>query len=649
MVTGYTATEFGDYLIVSLREPYYNTIKILDWDIVAGVQNSNTVGTISTIAGSTTITGSGTNFTTFTPGDLIILGNTAFEIDNISAQNILELTVAPEFTANDLEYYLPVDTNNNFEYEYRWSHTNSEFSEFRPLTDTTEPKGIKTLIFDPNKPLWIDIKAEVAAISAGHTLSIISATFTLETEDGTIESCPQFCIECTDPFVMSGCANIQVACDTNTFNPYQLTKTATIYKQLVDITNNIFGHEVTYFRTESDARTEDVILMEYSLHNVVEKNTVKILVPDNEFPDEANTYDIFGMEFAEFEIHIVAEEFERVFGLDKKPRNRDYMYIPIINKMYEIESISLADEFNREYSYWRVKLTKYQDRSAVNKGDFEDDTDALTTGVEEIFGERQREEMEKDTNPQQFQTVTTTYRDGIRQFVDRSLSIKDYDLKNRWTVVSKNYYDLKNITTDNTAILYTTPSKLSSSENLGISLWFSPQFNNTDTNEYVLFGDIAAIGGFKIYISNTTLKIVANTIEHEFSHNLTFNVGDWYGLILNVGNTFLQLSTAIYRLDLTNNMGMIPGQRPQDASNNLISEYAHTIEMSQELIWNPGENYHLRGNNTYMTNIRVFEKTIELEQHHNILNQYVVRDNQLAHLIDNAVPSLGYQKFYNAR
>ena len=51
----------------------------------------------------------------------------------------------------------------------------------------------------------------------------------------------------------------------------------------------------------------------------------------------------------------------------------------------------------------------------------------------------------------------------------------------------------------------------------------------------------------------------------------------------------------------------------------------------------------------YMTNIRLFEKTIELEQHQNIPTHYVVRDNQLAYLIDNAIPSLGYQKFYNAR
>ena len=42
-------------------------------------------------------------------------------------------------------------------------------------------------------------------------------------------------------------------------------------------------------------------------------------------------------------------------------------------------------------------------------------------------------------------------------------------------------------------------------------------------------------------------------------------------------------------------------------------------------------------------------KPIEFEQHSNVLNQYVLHDNQLAILIDNAIPSLGYQKFKNAR
>tara|TARA_B110000902_G_scaffold145194_1_gene167447 strand:+ start:5695 stop:7644 length:1950 start_codon:yes stop_codon:yes gene_type:complete len=649
MVTGFTATEYGDFLIAKLNDPYYNTVRVTDWEIVAGVQSFKTVGTISTQSGSLSVNGNFTDFSNFIPGDSIIIGNTTFVIDTIVTQSELTLTTAPDFTTSGIEFYTPPNANNFFEYEYRWSSDNVQFSELRPLNTTQGISDLMGLNFDSTTPLWIDVKAEVAAITTGYTISIISVTYTIETVDGTVVSCPQFCVECTDPFAMYGCANIIECVDDNLFNPYDLNKSTNLYEQLVGMTSNIFGHDVQYFRTEPDARTEDVHLMEYSLHNVIDKKTVKVLVPDNEFPEESMTYDIFGMEFAEFEIHITAAEFETVFGLGKSPRNKDYMYIPLINRMYEINSLSIADEFNQTSSYWRCKLVKYQERSSVIKNQFEVDTDNLTTGVEEIFGERQREEQEKVTNPQQFQTVSTFYRDGIRGFIDSSLSIKDHDLKNRWTVVSKNYYDLSKIDTQKIALEYQVASKLKSSDNLATSLWFNPQLASTDTAEYVLFGDIAAIGGFKLYYSNTKFKVSANGIDHEFTHGVTLQKGEWYGLVFNINNKFFQISLSLYRLDPSNNTGTAAGSRPQDSNNNLIEEYTETIEAGQPLQWNSDANYHIRGNKTFMTNIRVFTNVIELEQHSNVLNQYVVRDNQLSILIDNAIPSLGYQRFKNAR
>jgi len=647
MVTGYTASEYGDFLIASLQTPYYNTVKVLDWEIVAGVQNYKTVGTVSTSIGSTKVYGNLTNFSQFSPGDKIIIGNTELEIATITTPIELDVTVPIEFETSELEFYIPANANNYFDYEYRFSYTNSEFSEWRALNNTTGFVDLLGLNFNPAKPLWIDVKAEVAALTSGSTISIISITYTLETDQGTIESCPQFCVECTDPFAMNGCANIDVGCDDNLFNPYNLNKSTNVYKQLVGMASNIFGHSVQYFRTEPDMRTEDVHLMEYSLFNVVDKQNVKILVPDNEFPEEGATYDIFGMEFAEFEVHIVASEFETVFGEGKSPRNKDYMYIPLINRMYEINSISLADEFNHAQSYWRVKLVKYQERTSVNKNQFEVDTDNLTKGVEEIFGERQKEEQEKDTNPQQFQTVSTAYRDGIRTFIDKNLKIKDYDLKNRWTVVSKNFYDLDKVDPTRIAVEYSVESKLKSEDNMALTLWFSPQFSETSTDDYLLFGDLSAISGFKLRMNQSEFKMKIDDVEHTYTHGTTLVKGEWYGIVLNINNEFLQSSLSLYKLD--QNVNTINSGLPQDSSNNLQQVYSEIIEHGQPLIWDSKSNYHLRGNSSYMTNIRIFTKTIELEQHSNVLNQYVVRDNQLSIIIDNSIPSLGYQRFRNAR
>jgi hypothetical protein len=649
MVVGYTANEYGDYLIASLKDPYKNVVRVTNWEIIAGVQNYRTAGTVNVTAGSTAIQGYGVNFNLLNAGESLVLGNTIYEIASVDSEFQLTLTEAPNFTTTGLEYYLAPNASNKFDYEFRWSQSNVQYSEFAPLTEGNAFNDIYSITFDPSKPLWIDIKAEVAALSSGSSISFISWKFDLQLENGQVESCPQFCVECTDPFAYDGCSNIEVSCDTNLFQPYNLNKTTTIYKQLVNITNNIFGHPAQYFRTEPDKRTEDVILMEYSLFNVVDKQELKILVPDNEFPEENPTYDIFGMEYAEFEIHITAAEFERAFGFGKTPRNLDYMYIPILNKMYEVSSVGLADEFNKEHSYWRVKLVKYQERTSVLKNNFEQETDNLTTGIEEVFGEAQKEEQIKDTNPQQFQTVSTAYRDGIRSFVDRKLSIKDYDLKNRWTVVSKNYYDLTDISTQNIGVEYQVESKLSSDKSLAISLWFNPQFTAIDTNEYILFGDLAALSGLKVFAGQTSFRVNVAGVDYTFSHGLTLQQNSWYGLILNINNEFLEMGIHLYRLDESNNRGTQSPNRPQDASNNLIEEYSHIENVGLPIVWNANSNYHIRGNKTYMTNIRVFDRVIEFEQHHNILNQYVVRDNQRALLIDNAIPSLGYQRFRNAR
>ena len=88
---------------------------------------------------------------------------------------------------------------------------------------------------------------------------------------------------------------------------------------------------------------------------------------------------------------------------------------------------------------------------------------------------------------------------------------------------------------------------------------------------------------------------------------------------------------------------------PQSAGNNLTNEFTQTVSQIEEQIWTSQAKFELVANSMLMTNIRVFNTPVEFEQHSNILNQYVVRDNQLAIIIDNAIPSIGFQKYANAR
>lgn len=647
MVIGSTATDYGDIIIASLNEPYINATNIIDWEILVGLKKSTMTGTVSVVEGSNTILGNNTQFNiSFSETDKIIIGNVVYTIQSIDSSIEITIVETHERTLNGVQYYTVTDENNYFEYEYRWSQTGKLFSEFNPLNKGNSYGDLFSIVFDPNKPTYIDTKAEVASIQGNNTLTFLSITHTYETEAGTVIACPNFCTDCEDPFAMTGCANITVACDDSVFNPYNLTKSNNIYKQLSTLVTGIFGHDVNYFRTEPDLRTTDVILMEYSLHNVVANESIKIMVPDNEFPTEANTYDIFGIDLEDFEVHITAAEFESVFGTGKKPRNKDYMFIPIINKMYEISSISLADEFNKTNSYWRVKLTKYQDRTSVIKGSFDSATDVLTTGIDELFGEEIWEEYNQATKPEQFKSVTSVYSDGIRNFLHTNLKIIDYDLRNRWTVVSKNYYDLTAIQKDTNVLEYVTRSEVLPGDNASFTAWFSPKFSSTSTEDHYLFGDNDAISGFRLSLSNTEFKLTVNGITETFTHGITFNSNTWYAYIVNVNNQFSQLGVSIYSLDPSSS---VISRTPSPASMDLILEFNENRGMGIPITWQSSTNYTLRANNTHMTNIRVFDTPIEFEQHSNVLNQYVVRDNQRARVIDNAIPSLGFQKFANAR
>ena len=649
MVTGYTANALGDQLIASLQDPFQNVIKITDWEIIAGLTTPQTKGVVVLNVGSTTVIGMGTDFTFLSNGDEIVLGNKIFQVNSVTNAYTLELSTPPQFSTQPegIEFFLVPNELNKFDYEFRWSQTGGSFSEFSQLNKTANIGDLFSLDFNSTLPLHIDLKAEITELSGGNSLSLISITYTTQTEDGIVEACPNFCVECLDPFSMDGCANIIVEeCSDNLFNPYNLSKSTKFVKQITGLVSNIFGHEVNYFRTEPDMRTEDVTLMEYSLHDVVDNKNIKILVPGNEFPEESITFDIFGMDFADFEIHITQEEFDRAFGerdsqgnliKSRYPRSKDYMYIPIINRMYEVHTIALADEFNKTNSYWRVMLKKYQERTSVNKNTFDAATDTLTTGIEEVFGERQREEQEKVSNPQQFQTVISTHKDGIRNFYNKNLQIIDFELKNRWTVVSKNYYDLSAVAEGDLCIEYDAKSSLETGKNMAISGWFNPQFQ-TGSGDHFIIGDPTALTGFKTYLNDSEFKVMVNGNTITFNHGISLEKR-WYGFTLNISNEFSSTSLSIYNL---NESGL-----PQSTSSQL-TEVFNEVKPSG-LIWNSNSNFQIRGNSMYMTNIRVFEQIIEEEQRSNILNQYIVRDNQLAKLIDNAIPSIGFQKFRHTR
>src|SRR6056300_1692494 len=257
MVTGQTANEIGDVIIAKILDPYKKAVRVTDWSILAGLQTPNTIGTINLTEGSTTVSGFGTSFN-LTAGDIIIVGNTLLEVASQISPIHIELAEPAPFSAQRATFMLDIDENNAFTYKYRYSNTGEEYSEFADLNKEMNPGDLFALSFDGTLDLYLDVRAEVDRLSMGGSLTIIDVTFTVEDVDGVIEACPQYCVDCEDPYSYSGCANIKIECEdsTNKFQPYALTKNNNLYNQLVEISSDLFGHEVRYYRTEPDQRSK---------------------------------------------------------------------------------------------------------------------------------------------------------------------------------------------------------------------------------------------------------------------------------------------------------------------------------------------------------------------------------------------------------
>jgi hypothetical protein len=652
MVTNFTANEIGDVIMARLSEPYANVIRILDYDVIVGVTPPNAVGTLTFTNGSKAVVCThvclGAPFN-LVSGDQFIVGNQTYTVDQIiDAYNFTMIETAT-FSAAGLRFYQLPGLNNDFMYEYRWSqaaqHTDGgEMSELRPLNKNLTPGTLLSLDFDPDKPLWLDLKLTVDKLSQGRKLTLLSVNYQLETAAGTIISCPQFCVDCTEPYTFDGCANI-VICEAPVYDPYKLKKPSAIYRQLSNLSTEIWGHTVKYFRVEPDQRSRDVILMEYSLYNVVEQSEFKVMVPGNEFPTQQFNYDIFGMGFEEFEIHITKAQFQDAFGIGPSPRSRDYLYFPLINRMYEVNTVAYADEFNLDLTYWKVMLKKYEERtsSIISDTEIEQDLDALTVGMDEIFGEEINDEYKKVTKPQQYQTVYKEVADGIRLRMHDKLQIVDAQIRNRWTVISKNHYDLNSSgDTGMELIVYNKNSELSIRDNIGFTAWFRPKFtDNTDQ----LIVDAWNLGeGLQIITTPTAVKIRLNGDLHTFSYPVALTNATWYGLVFNLNNTYQEISVHLYKLD--------PDSNRLNSNNNtqtLTPFMSDVKSFANYYAWTLDKKWTLMPAKMDLTNLRLFKKTINQDQHMNILQQNVVRDAHLAHIIDNAVPSIGLRKYNSPR
>lgn len=285
----------------------------------------------------------------------------------------------------------------------------------------------------------------------------------------------------------------------NLFNPYAVGQSYNIYQQMSTLVSNMFGICSQYFKTEPNAKSRDVVLKEYSIEKVIDKQNIKILFPDNQLPTRELQFNSMMIDYpVQVEVHIVKSEFYKAFGEGSHPDPHDYLYIPTyLNKMYMVDSVSDPDDFGYTASYWRVSLVPYQEMKSVQFGDNNllEETESITFSVEGKFEEEMEEEFADNRKDNQLNDMgdLAEGQDFLRRYLHENVRIVEENIYNDWTNIAKQYYNLSTIDKGEVAVEYKYKG-LSSDDERMFTFAFRPS-NMKNVSENIMIDSIIDNGG----------------------------------------------------------------------------------------------------------------------------------------------------------
>jgi hypothetical protein len=479
-----------------------------------------------------------------------------------------------------------------------------------------------------------------------------------------------------------------------------------MYNQLSALVSNMFGFCVLYFKTEANSRTRDVVLKEYSIEKVVAKDNVKILIPDNQLPTRELQFNSMMLDMpVQFEVHVVKTDFQKVFGKDAHPDPHDYLYLAnYVNKMYMVDSVSEPDDFGYASSYWRVSLVPYQEFSSVQ---FEDnslleETESLIFSAEGKFEEEVNDEFADIRKDNQLNDVGDfgEGQDFLRECLEPNLRINSENIYNKWTVVSKQHYNLSTIERGVNVVRYRYKDSFTNNDERMISFWFRPQNVNKNVSENILLTEISeSNNGIKVGVQkwdnlfqvgnyvklNRTgsangyrkiievdkskgyivvegkydvrarimncAKLVAYGVNTPVYMSDVFSIEQNYNSIsLNIGgkhhdftfDKFDKFENKWYAVVIGLNKGMSNIWLYDLVGSDRKSELKLVSCSSKEIgkFEVLGAECGLTSCDIDLTNFRLWDKICEQELHDLILSQYVVDDSHNALIVDNAQQEL---------
>lgn len=356
--------------------------------------------------------------------------------------------------SEDIE--IGVGNNEEFVKRYfRYSTNQGDWSLWFELDPNNITSILNSIVLDETKDFFAEFKYEYDDGTSGsltNSVKINEIKLGLETIKVTNSELYTPTTYCSD----ERCPAI-IADRLSTFQPYSVDNAVGIYQELTFQTNRIFGQDVVYFRTEPDRKSGDYIFKEWTIFKVVDRKCLKVLIPGNNIPDNKPTFQDSGIGFQmPFEIHIDHRYFQTIFGKDSQPRKRDFLYFPLLNRMYEIQGSYLYRGFMMTPSYWKMQLKAYNPNIDTIIPEKEKTViDNLILSSEDAFGQNVKETTKDATNPQQLTTISNRF-DEVRSYLNPDMIVKNLGMMYNYGNLIDYYYDMTSINSNTTQFRFTS-------------------------------------------------------------------------------------------------------------------------------------------------------------------------------------------------
>jgi hypothetical protein len=491
------------------------------------------------------------------------------------------------------------------------------------------------------------------------------------------------------------------AANAGNYDPYAAAeKIGNWYNYLANSMGKILGWTVDYHLTDPDGNGIDRYLHEYQLFNIVDVQKLKIIVPENTFPDNQVQINEYALDMMDtFTVYILKDEFHKAFGIEKRPAQKDVIFFCQANRFYRVRHAQVHRDIMYMGIYYNVVLEKYeklaneQNLSQASKNLIDPLTQNNT--IDSLFGFDMREDENKVTNKQ---LKPTTHEYYFTSF-NPKLTIIKKDIFNslKGTKIADNYYNLSTLKPGVSAVTYSLKDPtLNVSENRSFNLWFN--FNNKyDSNkaidesvfqsyniknntyfEFLNNFDSSTQKGYKIGYANKQIILGINNLNYYLDvTGITTNI--WYGLNINIDNRQRKISIDLFKrnynynitmftdkyknvtLDSNNTTGItyytMMGYRPVKNTEinetltdtnlkNVASIEYNDVELNS---FNIDKTITIYASDIKLTNIRIFNDVIPNVSKSNILIQRVIQDSNYLILADNATRELYTSNIQNTR